>query len=152
MHSLSQAMTRFTVPGTPHAPDIPVWQASRLFQSRKRESGQRWVVVLDICLYFPLQQSELLVTHCNEDVGHHFGPWLIKKLDTYTRPPSNMTAHLVSIRGLSVLEVMTEMLVLQLFFYNFTFSITHYPPYARLEFLSHQLFCYCYSTDAGHHF
>lgn len=116
MHSLSQAMTRFTVPGTPHAPDIPVWQASRLFQSRKRETGQRWVVVLDICLYFPLQQSELLVTHCNEDVGHHFGPWLIKKLDTYARPPSDMTAHLVSIRGRSVPEVMTEMLVLQLFF------------------------------------
>ncbi len=88
-----------------------------LLRTRERAemSVSVYVVALDICLYFPLQQSELLVTLCNEDVGHHFGPWLIKKLDTYARPPSDVTAHLMSIRGRPVPEAMTEMLVLQLF-------------------------------------
>ncbi len=41
MQSLSQAMTRFTVPGTSRAPDIPVRQAGRLYFRAENERAGR---------------------------------------------------------------------------------------------------------------
>ncbi len=69
------------LPGTSHALDITVRQADRLYFRAEIERVGRddfasvcsSIGHLDICLFFSLQQTELLVTLCNEDVGHHFG-------------------------------------------------------------------------------